>query len=203
MAPRLLEKVKSKVIRPRQAASQGSIPAPSSESSQSPLSIPSQSASQPTIQPIFEPAPSSPTSTKAETPPLPSLRERLWNDAYDELKAGEPKLVEAYENILSIGLHQNQPDSVAFESTENEIGRTRETRCRQMQQLVREGLDRTQKQASIKRGIDEGLQAVQAVRGIVDKAVHAAPEAAIAWVGVCLGLEVYMIRFPNRRVSGG
>ncbi|KAF9775895.1 hypothetical protein IL306_005973 [Fusarium sp. DS 682] len=59
-----------------------------------------------------------------------------------------------------------------------------------MQQLVRDGLDRTQKAASIKRGIDEGLQAVQAVRGIVDKAIQAAPEAAIAWVGVCLGLEV-------------
>ncbi|RSL60118.1 hypothetical protein CEP51_013820 [Fusarium floridanum] len=59
-----------------------------------------------------------------------------------------------------------------------------------MKQLVQAGLDRTQKQASIKRGIDEGLQAVQEVRRIVDKAVHAAPEAAIAWVGVCLGLEI-------------
>lgn len=67
-----------------------------------------------------------------------------------------------------------------------------------MQQLVQAGLDRTQKQASIKRGIDEGLKAVQAVRGIVDKAVHAAPEAAVAWVGVCLGLEVCVISFPNR-----
>lgn len=72
-----------------------------------------------------------------------------------------------------------------------------------MQQLVQAGLDRTQKQASIKRGIDEGLQVVQTVRGIVDKAVHAAPEAAVAWVGVCLGLEVCMIIFPNRRKSGG
>ncbi|KAF3361341.1 hypothetical protein VdG1_00950 [Verticillium dahliae VDG1] len=59
-----------------------------------------------------------------------------------------------------------------------------------MQQLVQAGLDRTQKQASIKRGIDDGLQAVQEVRRIVDKAVHAAPEAAVAWVGVCLGLEI-------------
>ncbi|KAH6970522.1 NACHT domain-containing protein [Ilyonectria sp. MPI-CAGE-AT-0026] len=59
-----------------------------------------------------------------------------------------------------------------------------------MQQLVNEGLDRTQKQASIKQGIEEGLQAVQAVRGIVDKAVHASPEASVAWAGVCLGLEI-------------
>ncbi|KAH6977605.1 NACHT domain-containing protein [Ilyonectria destructans] len=46
-----------------------------------------------------------------------------------------------------------------------------------------------EKEASIKQGIDKGLQVVQAVRGIIDNAVHASPEAAIAWVGVCLGLE--------------
>jgi CTP synthase (UTP-ammonia lyase) len=68
-----------------------------------------------------------------------------------------------------------------------------------MQLLVQQGLDRTQKQASVKRGIDEGLQALQAVRGIVDKAVQAAPEAAVAWVGVCLGLEVCVINFHSRR----
>ncbi|GKU15730.1 unnamed protein product, partial [Fusarium langsethiae] len=27
------------------------------------------------------------------------------------------------------------------------------------------------------------------MKGIVGKAIQAAPEAAIAWVGVCLGLE--------------
>lgn len=69
-----------------------------------------------------------------------------------------------------------------------------------MQQLVQEGLDRTRKEASIKQGIDEGLQAVQAVRGIVDKAVQAAPEAAVAWVGVCLGLEVCDQLFQLKRV---
>ncbi|KAM5342879.1 hypothetical protein ACJ41O_013845 [Fusarium nematophilum] len=118
------------------------------------------------------------------------MQERLWNQAYDELKASEPKLVEAYEKILSAELHRNDPSYVTSERTDNEIARARDTRCRQMQQLVKEGLDRTQKEASIKRGIDEGLQAVQAVRGIVNKAVHAAPEAAVAWVGVCLGLEI-------------
>ncbi|KFA80387.1 hypothetical protein S40288_09853 [Stachybotrys chartarum IBT 40288] len=134
--------------------------------------------------------PSSFTSTDSDISPLSTLQERLWNQAYDELKASEPKLVEAYEMILSTGLRQNNSRSVASELTGNEIGRSRDTRRHQMQQLVQAGLDRTQKQVSIKRGIDEGLQAMQAMRGIVDKAVHAAPEAAIAWVGVCLGLEI-------------
>ncbi|KAH7125033.1 hypothetical protein B0J13DRAFT_511341, partial [Dactylonectria estremocensis] len=130
------------------------------------------------------PTPSPPISTDSNTSPLPSLQERLWNQAYDALKAGEPKLVEAYERILSAELCRNDSTSVASRPTENEIGRSQDTRRHQMQQLVQAGLDRTQKQASIKRGIDEGLQAVQAVRGIVDKAVHAAPEAAVAWVGI-------------------
>ncbi|KAH6995462.1 NACHT domain-containing protein [Ilyonectria sp. MPI-CAGE-AT-0026] len=183
MASRWLEKAKSKVMRPRQAASQESTRAPSSPS-------PSPTPSQPVTRSTSQPTTSPPTSTDTETLPLPSLQQRLWNQAYDELKASEPKLVEAYEKILSVGLHRNDPSSVTCESTENEIGSTRETRCRQMQQLVQEGLARTQKEASIKRGIDEGLQAVQAMRGIVDKAVYAAPEAAVAWVGVCLRLEI-------------
>ncbi|EWZ28532.1 hypothetical protein FOZG_17745 [Fusarium oxysporum Fo47] len=180
MAPRWFEKVESKAKK----LLSPSTPSPS------PSPTPSQPASEPEARPTSQPTPSPPTSTDSETSPLPNLQERLWNQAYDELKASEPKLVEAYEKILSVGLHRKDPSSVTCESTENEIEGARETRCRQMQQLVRDGLDRTQKAASIKRGIDEGLQAVQAVRGIVDKAIQAAPEAAIAWVGVCLGLEI-------------
>ncbi|KAG7424474.1 Vegetative incompatibility protein HET-E-1 [Fusarium oxysporum f. sp. raphani] len=180
-------KIKSKVRRLQQTTPQESAPTPSSPTS-SPT--PSQPASEPATRPTSQPTPSPPTSTDSKTSPLPNLQERLWNQAYDELKASEPKLVEAYEKILSVGLHRKDPSSVTCESTENEVEGARETRCRQMQQLVRDGLDRTQKAASIKRGIDEGLQAVQAVRGIVDKAVQAAPEAAVAWVGVCLGLEI-------------
>jgi hypothetical protein len=201
MAPGWFEpKIKSKVRRLRQTTPQE--PAPTT-SSPTPSPTPSQPASEPATRPTSQPTPSPPTSTDSKTSPLPNLQERLWNQAYDELKASEPKLVEAYEKILSAGLCRNDSTSAASRPTENEIGRTRETRCRQMQQLVQEGLDRTQKAASIKRGIYEGLQAVQAVREIVDKAVHAAPEAAVAWVGVCLGLEVCVINFPNRRENGG
>ncbi|KAK0631179.1 hypothetical protein B0T17DRAFT_590423 [Bombardia bombarda] len=176
MAPSLFGKVKSKCRKRLQAAPRES-------------STPSSQTLSPT-RPTSQPTPSPPTSTDSDTSSLPSLQERLWNEAYDGLKASEPKLVGTYEKILSAKLHGNDPSSVASEPTDNEIASARGTRCRQMQQLVQEGLDRTQKQASIKRGIDKGLQAVQEVRGIVDKAVHAAPEAAVAWVGVCLGLEI-------------
>ncbi|KAH7113158.1 hypothetical protein B0J13DRAFT_488714, partial [Dactylonectria estremocensis] len=187
MAPSLFEKAKFKARRLLHATPQEPASAPSPPT---PSPTPSRPASQPTTRSTSQPTPSPPTSTDSDTSPLPSLQERLWNEAYDELKVSEPKVVEAYEKILSAELCRNDSTSVASRPTENEIGRTRETRCCQMQQLVQEGLDRTRKEASIKRGIDEGLQAVQAVRGIVDKALHAAPEAAVAWVGVCLGLEI-------------
>ncbi|KAG8665110.1 uncharacterized protein FPOAC1_013088 [Fusarium poae] len=161
--------------------------APSSPKSSRSASL---TSAQQATQPTSQPPPSPLTSTDAETSPLPSLQERIWNEAYDKLKENEPKLVGVYEKILSAKLHGDDPSSATREPTDNEIGETPRTRCGQMQQLVQAGLDRTQKQASIKQGIDEGLQAVQEVRRIVDKALHAAPEAAVAWVGVCLGLEI-------------
>ncbi|GKU15022.1 unnamed protein product, partial [Fusarium langsethiae] len=150
----------------------------------------SRSASPTSAQQATQPPPSPPTSTDAETSPLPGLQERLWNQAYDELKENEPELVEAYEKILSVKLHQKNPSSVDCELTENDISKVRETRSCQMQKLVKEGLVRTQNQESIKRGIGEVLQIIQQMKGIVDKAMQAAPEAAIAWVSVCLGLEI-------------
>ncbi|KAL3587909.1 hypothetical protein FPOAC2_13808 [Fusarium poae] len=186
MAPRLFKKAKSKARKLLQTAPlESSTPPP-----QTPSPTSSRLASLLAPRPTSQPTPFLPTSTDPDTSPLPSLQERLWNEAYDKLKENEPKLVGVYEKILSAKLHGDDPSSATRESTDNEIGETPRTRCGQMQQLVQAGLDRTQKQASIKQGIDEGLQAVQEVRRIVDKALHAAPEAAVAWVGVCLGLEI-------------
>ncbi|KPA37019.1 nwd1 protein, partial [Fusarium langsethiae] len=186
MAPRLFKKAKSKARKLLQTAPlESSTPPPQTPSPTSP-----RPASLLAPRPTSQPTPSLPTSTDPDTSPLPSLQERLWNEAYDGFKTSEPKLVGVYEKILSAKLHGDDPSSATRESTDSEIGETPRTRCGQMQQLVQAGLDRTQKQASIKQGIDEGLQAVQEVRRIVDKALHAAPEAAVAWVGVCLGLEI-------------
>ncbi|EXM12355.1 hypothetical protein FOTG_19144, partial [Fusarium oxysporum f. sp. vasinfectum 25433] len=84
MAPRWFEKVESKTKK----LLSHSAPPPS------PSPTPSQPASAPAARPTPQPTPSPPTLTDAETSPLPSLQERLWNQAYDELKASEPKLVE-------------------------------------------------------------------------------------------------------------
>jgi hypothetical protein len=59
-----------------------------------------------------------------------------------------------------------------------------------MQRLVNHGLRRTERDAELKQGMEDGIQAALAVKEVVDKAVQASPEAAIAWVGVCFALEV-------------
>ncbi|OAQ57699.1 nacht and wd domain-containing protein [Pochonia chlamydosporia 170] len=135
-----------------------------------------------TLKSAAEAATSLPDVAPSQTS-LSSLQERLWNQAYDELKASEPKAVDAYETILSNELCPGN-------NMQNEIGKTPDTRCQQMQQLVHAGLNRTLKEASIKQGIGECMEAVQALRGIVGQAIQAAPQAAVAWVGVCIGLEI-------------
>ena len=129
-----------------------------------------------------------------------SLQERLRNDAYDRVKLSEAQLVEDYEQILSTVLDKTETSSASREPVVNMMGKDRETRSRQMQQLVMNGLDRTQREASIKHSIDGVLQVWQTLRGTVDKAMQMAPEAAVAWAGVCLGLEVCISNFPPARV---
>ncbi|KAF2813542.1 uncharacterized protein BDZ99DRAFT_381439, partial [Mytilinidion resinicola] len=120
-----------------------------------------------------------------------SVRGTLWNQAYDKVKTKEPALVDAYERILSRKLNNDEASLTALEPPKNEMEQENpEKRRSQMMQLIRAGLDKTEREAAIKQGIDDGMQAVHSVRGIIDKAVKAAPEAALAWVGVCFVLEI-------------
>lgn len=59
-----------------------------------------------------------------------------------------------------------------------------------MQQLVQLGLERTKKIATIKGLVADGLDVVDSLKGIIDQAVNASPEASIAWAGISFGIEV-------------
>lgn len=115
------------------------------------------------------------------------LRERLWNQAYDGLKADEPGIVDAFEKLLSTELQNNDRDTPP---SANIIGSTPDERRPQMESLVQVGLERTAKEVAIKQKVNVGIQTVSMVKGAMDKAVQVAPQAAIAWVGVCFVLEV-------------
>lgn len=173
-----LRSIKSRLRKPRRSPSPRLLP------------ISSQSITETADQTTVPCSPST-SNQDANNLPLPTLQKRLWNEAYDQVKENEPKVVDRFEELVSAELRRNKAESSAPESTENEIKDTWETRSLQMQQLVRDGLDRTRKEASIKQEVNDGLQIVQTVRGVIDKAVNAAPEAAVAWAGICLGLEVF------------
>jgi hypothetical protein len=84
----------------------------------------------------------------------------------------------------------NPPNSADLRPQQNEIAQDADKRRMQMQQLVQTGLRRTEKDAKVKQGMEEGIQAVMAVKEVMDKAIQASPEAAVAWVGICFALEV-------------
>ncbi|KAL2885250.1 Vegetative incompatibility protein HET-E-1 [Ceratocystis lukuohia] len=133
---------------------------------------------------------SSPPPTKSEPVLLHTLQEKIWEDAYQRLKSEEPELVKAFESII---LSEPQLDETSTEPTDRIEGKvTAELKVtsRQMRKVAEKGIERTKKEASLKQGIDRGLQAVQAIMGIMDKALRAAPEAAVIWATVCLGIEV-------------
>ncbi|KAL2887982.1 Vegetative incompatibility protein HET-E-1 [Ceratocystis lukuohia] len=161
-------------------------PKPSTRKSGSatPLTLPTSTSAQPEpepARPLLQGA-SSPLPAEPESVSLPSLQEKIWQQAYSNLRSEEPGLVKAFEKII---LSELQPGTNTATST-NRI----EVTSLQMQQLIQIGIDRTKKEISIKQGIDDGLQAVNAIRGIIDGAFRAAPEAAVIWATVSLGIDV-------------
>lgn len=134
-----------------------------------------------------------PRPAAVPAPSSSSLQERLWNQAYDGLRADEPKIVEAYEKFLSTELQDDGGSSLA---TNDDSQHTE--RGRQLEQLIQIGLRRTEKVTTVKGKIEDGLQTVNIVKGLVSSAVQAAPAAAVAWVGVCFSLEVSKYRLAGR-----
>ncbi|KAK7177940.1 nwd1 protein [Paraphaeosphaeria sporulosa] len=127
-----------------------------------------------------------------------ALPARLWNQAYDQAKTSDPSTVDGYEEILTIRLSEEDgtasipSHSADLASQQNQIAQDAGKRWMQMELLVQNGLHRTEKDAKVKQGMEEGIQAAMAVKEVVDKAIQASPEAAIAWVGVCFALEILM-----------
>jgi hypothetical protein len=148
-------------------------------------------ASPAAVTPHAQAAPSPATSP-------PSVPERLWNRAYEHAKANNSSTVDAYEKILSSRLKEcnvdvpEAPRSANLASQQNGISQDADKRRVQMHQLVQNGLRKTEKDAQVKQTVGDGMQAAMTVKEVVDKAIQASPEAAVAWVGVCFVLEVWL-----------
>ena len=147
-------------------------------------------ASTSTILPAAPTATSTKTAISTETASAAvSLPQRLWDRAYDELKAEESTLLMGYEKILSRTLNENGPS--CGESRESTIEqKDLDTRQRQMKQLVDAGLRKTEREANVKHGIGEAVQVVLSAKDMISSAIQAVPQAALAWTGVCFALQV-------------
>ncbi|KAL2890790.1 Vegetative incompatibility protein HET-E-1 [Ceratocystis lukuohia] len=141
-----------------------------------------------------------PSLLEAATPPPPPkpepvalsiLQEKIWENAYEGSRSKEPNLVEAFEKIVLSECHYKDEETRVKPTDRIEAKMTADlkvTSC-QMRKVAEGGIERTKKQAALKQGVDDGLRAVQAVVGIMDRALRAAPEAAVIWATVCLGIE--------------
>ncbi|KAM9873931.1 nwd1 protein [Verticillium dahliae] len=138
--------------------------------------------------PHVSPPPATPQRSILSETSVASLQERLWNQAYDGLKTDEPGIVEAYEKFLSTELQDG--GSPCTTTTENQIEPASQGRWQQMGRAVQVGLQRTEKDTAIKQKISDGIKVASPVKALIGKAVQAAPEAAVAWVGVCFALEM-------------
>lgn len=119
------------------------------------------------LQPTPPPSPSPENS-------IPHLQERLWNDAYDELKSSQTELVATYEEHLC--QIWDIPEGIA---------QSRETRCPQMRRLVEVGLE--------ERHIDLEWNWIYMTlfNRVVKKDVQNIPGLAIVWVTVYTWVYYY------------
>ncbi len=136
--------------------------------------------------------PAAPTTSRAqaapsaaiESPPLSEPKE-LWDRAYDDLKADDPKLLELYETILSREL-----DDSSIEGKKNVIETDSAKRRSQMDLLLNTGLEKTKKLAHVEKKVGVAINIVLSVKEAIGSALQPIPIAALAWTGVCVALQV-------------
>ncbi|KAL4996715.1 WD40-repeat-containing domain protein [Aspergillus recurvatus] len=112
------------------------------------------------------------------------IAEKLWNDAYDSLKAHDTELVTAYERVLSRELYATSSADArdnAIESTDTW------KRQIQMEKLVQIGMQRT---GGGNARVEKTMQSVLGLGNVIGTALQPVPQAALAWVGVSLILQM-------------
>lgn len=122
----------------------------------------------------------------ADKPDPPRLSARLWTQAWDAIRNDNPKVAEAYEAVLQSELKNESNPINSDNSHENNAQQAQAY----LVLLIKSGLEKTESEAVVKQNIQEGIRVVSSVKDFVGTAVKYAPEAATAWAGVCLLLQV-------------
>jgi hypothetical protein len=133
----------------------------------------------------------------AKAPVIPP--ESIWNDAYDRLAAKEPRLVEAYEKILSFRLSRETADSADLTAKQNTIERNNVlVRRGQMYRLIQDDLDKTAREAKAKEATGISMHVVSATIDLMTDAVRNLPQAALPWAFVSISIEVSIGRLQRQ-----
>ncbi|KAF5689262.1 WD domain-containing protein [Fusarium circinatum] len=128
----------------------------------------------------------------------------LWNDAYDCLRRTDEQLIIAYEELLSRELRSEQGTYGHVESeSDNHIdSQDVNHRHKQLQLIIKSGQQRAEEQKTtytifgktftVRDQASQAAEFVKSVKTIVDEAVKASPEAALAWAGICTVLPILL-----------
>ncbi|KAK4220533.1 NACHT domain-containing protein [Podospora fimiseda] len=131
-----------------------------------------------------------PTDSAHQDSSIASLPVQLWDRAYDYFKRENMDLVDSYEKILSQQLQEGLGSKVP-KSQLNIIAQDEpERRRHQMIQLIHSGLDKIESEAKLKDNLKVPVDVILSAKNIISSAIQAVPQAALAWSGICVALEV-------------
>ncbi|KAF5643077.1 WD domain protein [Fusarium sp. NRRL 52700] len=128
----------------------------------------------------------------------------LWNDAYDSLRKEDEQLVTTYEELLSQELKSEEDTHGRNESESgNRIDNVNVNhRYKQLQLIIKNGQKRAEEQKTtykifgktfiVRDQASQTAEFVKSVKTIVNEAVKASPEAALAWAGICTVLPILL-----------
>ncbi|KFY96114.1 hypothetical protein V498_02885 [Pseudogymnoascus sp. VKM F-4517 (FW-2822)] len=122
---------------------------------------------------------------------------KLWDEAYDELRRLEPELVKAYEKILSHDYKISRETERAQENLIEQDDRTR--RRSQMDQILRGILQNSGKPTGAERRVEDAINVVLSLKQVISSSLQPVPIAALAWTGVCIGLQLTSATIEEQR----
>ena len=126
------------------------------------------------------------------------LRRKLWTEAFESLKRGEPGLVDAYESFLSLRLDEDTGATTVAAATQKNNMENME--LEESQQLLRDFTEKTLKKfetvVASKQYWNDSEENLELVNQVISSIRLGVEEVAFVWVGVCFSLEVRIIVIP-------
>lgn len=121
----------------------------------------------------------------------PSLSTDLWLAAYRNLQESKPKLIDAYEKILSRQLHpSNEGPIITNESPNFFSAEDAGTVISYHRSIVSKALAKAKKREAMQDGILDMTSVITHHAKSIQGMLNTCPPAAMAWSGFCVGLPV-------------